>query len=57
MLTGLVKRADARSRGISTAAARLDAALGRTRARALSGNVTRKGPLVNATAPGLRWLE
>ena len=57
MLTGLVKRPDARFLGISTAAARFDSALGRTRARAMAGTVTRKGAVIDATAPGLRWLE
>lgn len=57
MLTGLVKRPDARFLGISTAAARLDSPLGRLRARALAGKVTRKGAVTDATAPGLRWLE
>jgi phage terminase large subunit-like protein len=57
MLTGLVKNPEARFLGISTAAARLDTALGRTRARAMAGKVTRRGALIDATAPGLRWLE
>lgn len=57
MLTGLVKRPDARFLGISTAAARLDSPLGRLRVRALAGHVTRKGAVTDATAPGLRWLE
>ena len=57
MLTGLVKRPDARFLGISTAAARLDTALGRLRARAMAGTVTRKGAVIDALAPGMRWLE
>ena len=57
MLTGLVKRPDARFLGISTAAARLDCALGRTRARAMAGTVIRDRAMIEATAPGLRWLE
>jgi phage terminase large subunit-like protein len=57
MLTGLVKRPDARFLGISTAAAQLDSPLGRLRSRALAGKTTRRGALLDATAPGLRWLE
>jgi phage terminase large subunit-like protein len=57
MLTGLVKRPDARFLGISTAAAALDTPLGRLRARALAGRVTRKGAVTDATTSGLRWLE
>ncbi len=57
MLTGLVKRPDARFLGISTAAARLDTALGRLRARAMAGRVVRKGAVIDAVAPGMRWLE
>lgn len=57
MLTGLVKDPEARFLGISTAAARLDSPLGRLRARALAGTVTRKGAVTDAVAPGLRWLE
>ena len=56
-LTGLVKRPDAKFLGISTAAAQLDSPLGRLRARALAGTVTRKGATIDAHAPGLRWLE
>jgi phage terminase large subunit-like protein len=57
MLTGLVKNPAARFLGISTAAAQLDSALGRLRTRALAGQASRKGAVVDATAPGLRWLE
>jgi hypothetical protein len=57
MLTGLVKRPDARFLGISTAAARLDSALGRLRARAMAGKAVRKGAVIDAVAPGMRWLE
>jgi phage terminase large subunit-like protein len=57
MLTGLVKRPDARFLGISTAASRLDSALGRLRARALARKVTRRGAVTEAVSPGLRWLE
>lgn len=57
MLTGLVKDPAARFLGISTAAAVLDSPLGRLRARALAGKVTRRGAVTDATAPGLRWLE
>lgn len=57
MLTGLVKHPGARFLGISTAAAQLDSPLGRLRSRALAGKTTRKGAVIDATAPGLRWLE
>lgn len=57
MLTGLVKNPHAKFLGISTAASRLDSPLGRLRARALAGRVTRKGAVIDAAAPGLRWLE
>jgi phage terminase large subunit-like protein len=57
MQTGLVKHPAARLLGISTAAAVLDSPLGRLRTRALAGTATRNGPLLDATAPGLRWLE
>lgn len=57
MLTGLVKDPEARFLGISTAAARLDSPLGRLRARALAGRVTRKGAVTDASGAGLRWLE
>jgi hypothetical protein len=57
MLTGLVKRPDARFLGISTAAARLDSPLARLRARALAGKVSRNGAVIDAVAPGVRWLE
>jgi len=43
---------------ISTAAPVLDSPLGRMRARAMAGEVTRRGGLVDAREPGiLRWLE
>ncbi len=57
MLTGLVKSPDARFLAISTAAARLDSALGRLRARVMAGKVIRKGAVIDALAPGMRWLE
>jgi phage terminase large subunit-like protein len=57
MQTGLIKNPHARLLGISTAAARLDSPLGRLRARALAGKTIRKGAVLDATAPGLRWLE
>lgn len=57
MQTGLVKNPAARLLGISTAAAVLDSPLGRLRSRALAGAVTRKGAVIDATAPGIRWLE
>jgi hypothetical protein len=53
----LVKRADARLVLISTAASSLDSPLGRLRTRALSGEAERRGPHLDARAPGIRWLE
>ena len=55
--TGLVKRPDARLILISTPAGQLDSPLGRLRKRALSGQVERKGYMLDAVAPGLRWVE
>lgn len=55
--TALVKRPDARLLVISTAASSLDSPLGRLRARALAGDATRTGSRIDATAPGLRWIE
>lgn len=55
--TGLVKRPDAKLILISTAASSMDSPLGRLRARALAGTVTRHGARIDATAPGLRWAE
>jgi phage terminase large subunit-like protein len=55
--SALVKRPDARLIVISTAAPTLDCPLGRLRARALAGTVTRRGAQLDAHAPGLRWLE
>lgn len=59
MLTGLIKNPAARFLGISTAAPNLDTPLGRMRARALAGKVTRKpaSPVFEAINGGLRWLE
>jgi phage terminase large subunit-like protein len=57
MRTALVKRADARLLVLSTAPRTADTPLGRLRARALSGRVTRRGVLTEARAPGLRLLE
>lgn len=53
----LIKRADARLLVLSTAPRSLDTPLGRLRARALSGKVTRRSVLTDARAPGLRLLE
>jgi phage terminase large subunit-like protein len=55
--TAMVKRPDARLVVISTPAPSLDSPLGRLRARALAGKVTRRGAHIDAHAPGLRWLE
>ncbi|MEZ5077301.1 MAG: terminase large subunit [Solirubrobacterales bacterium] len=55
--TAMVKRADARLVLISTPAGQLDSPLGNLRKRAMSGLVEERGYLVDATAPGLRWLE
>ena len=41
----------------STAASGADTPLGRLRARALAGEVRRRGPVVDARADGLRWLS
>jgi phage terminase large subunit-like protein len=57
MLTALVKNPQARFLGISTPAARADSPLSHLRARALAGTVAREGAVLDATAPGLRWLE
>jgi hypothetical protein len=58
MLTSMLKVADCRFLGISTAAASLDSPLGRLRSRALAQpNVKRKGPVLEAGGEGLRWLE
>jgi len=56
-LTGLVKRPDARFLGISTAAAQLDSPLGRLRARALAGTVTRKVRRSTRTHPACGGLN
>jgi phage terminase large subunit-like protein len=55
--TSLVKRSDARLILISTAAGSLDSPLGHLRARALAGDANRQGAFIDATAPGIRWLE
>ncbi len=57
MLTGLIKRADAKLLMISTAAALLDSPLGRLRARAMAQSTAkRKGPVVEARGD-LAWIE
>jgi phage terminase large subunit-like protein len=57
MLTGLIKRADAKLLMISTAAALLDSPLGRLRARAMAQpTAKRKGPVVEARGD-LAWIE
>ena len=55
--TALVKRPDARLVVISTPAPSFDTPLGAMRARALAGEVARRGAYIDAHAPGLRWLE
>lgn len=55
--TALIKRPDARLLVISTPAPSLDSPLGRLRMRALAGELTRRGALIDARCPGLRWLE
>lgn len=55
--TALIKRPDARLLVISTPAPSLDSPLGALRARALAGDVARRGAHIDARAPGLRWLE
>jgi phage terminase large subunit-like protein len=57
MLTGLVKRPDARFLGISTAPAHLDTPWGRMRTRALAQrDVRRRGVFIEARGQ-IRWLE
>lgn len=57
MLTGLIKRPDAKLLMISTAAALLDSPLGRLRARAMAQPAAkRKGPVVEARGE-LAWIE
>jgi hypothetical protein len=55
--TSLVKRADARLLVISTAAESTASPLARLRERALAGDAVRNGALLDARAPGLRFLE
>lgn len=57
MRTALVKSPEARLLVLSTAPRTGDTPLGRLRARALSGKVTRRGVVIDAHAPGLRLLE
>ena len=58
MMTSMLKNPECKFLGISTAAASLDTPLGRLRARALAQpNVERRGPVLEATGGGLRWLE
>jgi phage terminase large subunit-like protein len=55
--TALVKRPDARLLVLSTAPRSSDTVLGQLRARALAGQVTRRGVFTDARSPGLRLLE
>lgn len=55
--TGLIKRPDARLIMISTPAQTLDSPLGRQRTRAMAGEVEVVGSRIEATTPGLKWLE
>ena len=58
MMTSMLKNPAARFLGISTAAATLDSALGRLRARALGGpEVAPEGPVLEAGGERPRWLE
>ena len=58
MSTAMLKNAEARFLGISTAAATLDSPLGRLRDRALAQpHVRRRGAVLEAQGDGLRWLE
>jgi phage terminase large subunit-like protein len=58
MATAMLKNAEARFLGISTAAASLDSPLGRLRTRALAQpHVERRGSVLDASGDGLRWLE
>ena len=55
--TALIKRPDARLLVITTGPRSVETPLGRLRARALAGKVTRRSVLTDARAPGLRLLE
>ncbi len=57
LATALHKNPHSRLVITSTAAAGGDTPLGRLRARALSGDVRRRGPVVDAHTDGLRWLS
>jgi hypothetical protein len=58
MMTAMLKNRECRFLGISTAAHSLDTPLGRMRARALAQpQVARKGPVLEASGGGLRWVE
>jgi phage terminase large subunit-like protein len=57
LATALHKNPDSKLVITSTAASGANTPLGRLRARALSGQVRQRGPVVDARAPGLRWLE
>jgi phage terminase large subunit-like protein len=56
-VSALVKRERARLLVLSTPAANIDTPLGQLRARALAGEVIRRGVVTDASAPGLRYLE
>jgi len=58
MATSMLKNAECKFLGISTAAASLDSPLGRLRTRALAApHVERTGAVLEAGRDGLRWLE
>ncbi len=58
MMTAMLKNARCKFLGISTAAATLDSPLGRLRTRAMGQpDVRRRGPVLEATGDGLRWIE
>jgi phage terminase large subunit-like protein len=57
LATALHKHPDSKLVITSTAAGGADTPLGRLRARALSGDVKRRGPVTDARTDGLRWLS
>jgi phage terminase large subunit-like protein len=57
LATALHKHSDSKLIITSTAAGGADTPLGRLRARALAGDVRRRGPVVDARTDGLRWVS
>jgi phage terminase large subunit-like protein len=57
LATALHKNPDSKLVITSTAASGANTPLGRLRARALGGEVRRRGPVVDARTDGLRWLS